>query len=116
MAERTKTLGPLGDADLAVMALAGVPELVAGSASPTTGAAASYTMTHPNAKRALVTHMGAAAPAAGDIRFTTLTTATANSMPLYPQRYVVIEAVQGVAISFFNTSADTIKVYVLELP
>jgi hypothetical protein len=120
MAGRTGSTGPLTDEALATLAMAGVCALVEGSASPTTGAAASYTITDPRTKRLLVTHMGCASPAAGDIRYSTLTTATANSMPLYPQRYMVLEVpyVVGstVTVSFFNTGADTVKVYCTETP
>jgi len=116
MAERTGRNSPATDESEAVLSLAGIRPLASSSASPTTGAAALYTMTMPNAKRLLVTHMGCASPAAGDIRFRCGATATAAYPPLYPQRYVVFELGYAETISFFNTGADTVVVYCVELP
>lgn len=111
----SKLLGSVGDADLALMALAGIRVLVHGSAAPTTGAAASYTVTDDNTRRVMFLHLGAGAPAAGDIRFRIGGTASAAYMPLIPQRYMVLSLVKDETVSFFNTSADTISIYAAEM-
>ena len=110
-----KTNSPLTDETLATMALSGVRELCQGGASPLTTAAASYTVTDPNCRRVICFHLGAGTPGAGDIRFRLNATATTDHMPLLPQRYVVVYATQDETISFFNASADTIKVYCMEI-
>lgn len=113
---KANLLGPIDDATLAVMALAGIRELKQSTASPTTGANATYTVTDGATRRVVVTHMGCASPAAGDIRFLAgAVAATAASMPLYPQRYMVFEANAGDVLNFFNTGADTVVVYVSEI-
>lgn len=119
------TLGGFGDMTEATRALAGVRELLQATAAPTTGAEAGYTVQNAETRRVMVFHLGASSPAAGDIRFKCNGTATASNMPLVPQKYALFElsgprtigstSQAGETISFWNTSADTITVYILEL-
>jgi hypothetical protein len=111
----SKLLGSLDDAALAGMALAGIRILHEGSAAPATTAAASYTVVDENCRRVMCVHLGAASASAGDIRFSTTTTAGASSTPLIPQRYAIFYLTQGESISFYNTSTDTITINVVEL-
>lgn len=124
-ASRTHSLGGFGDMENASQATAAIRVLAEGTAAPTTGASASYTMTNPEARRLLCIHLGASTPAAGDIRFRMGATATATSMPLIPQKYATFElagpytngstTVAGEFVSFWNTGADTVTVYCYEI-
>jgi hypothetical protein len=115
MTTHLKVAGQLDDVALATMALAGIRELKQSSVGPTASAAAAYTVTEADTRRVMCFHLGCTVPAAGDIRMRFNATASAAYMPLLPQRYVVFEAVAGETISFFNTGADTVTVYVMEL-
>lgn len=119
------TLGGFGDMTEATRALAGVRELVQATVAPLAGGEASYTVANAETRRLMCVHLGASTPAAGDIRFRCNATAAATHMPLAPQKYALFElsgprtiganAQAGETISFFNTSADTVTVYLLEL-
>lgn len=110
-----KTVGPLDDTALAVMALSGVRELRQSTIAPTTGAQAAYTVVDVNCRRVMVFHLGAGTPGAGDIRVRCNATAASTHMPLVPQTYAVFYLQAGETLSCWNTSADTITVNVLEM-
>lgn len=99
----------------AMLALAGVRQLVQASVSVSNGAANSYTVTDPQTRRVICVHPGGATPATGDIRINPAATATATSFPLLPQKYFVVDAEKADQISFYNTTGSAIVVYVMEI-
>ena len=100
------------EAARAMLSMAGIRLLVQSSTSPLTTAEDDYTVTLANTRRVAIVHLG---NAAGDIRFAYNAVADANDIPVIPQQYFVVDAEKGDVLSFYNTSAGTIVVYVAEL-
>jgi len=100
----------------AMLALAGVRQLVQSSVTVSNGAENSYTVTDPQTRRVICVHPGdATTPATGDIRINPAATATATAFPLLPQKYFVVDAEKDDDISFYNTTGSSIVVYVMEI-
>ena len=99
----------------AMLALAGVRQLVQSSVSVGTGAENSYTVANIETRRVIIVHGGGATPAFGDIRFEINATAVATDFPIAPQKYFVVDAEKDDDLSFYNTSGGSITVYVMEI-
>lgn len=100
------------EAARAMLALAGIRQIVQATVAPTTGANAGYTVQDIRTRRVVCLHLGAAA---GDIRFNYNATATSAHLPVIPQRYFVVDAEKDDVLNFFNTSAGTITVNLMEI-
>jgi hypothetical protein len=96
----------------AIIALAGLRVVKQATISPGASAAASYTVTEANTRRVLAIHNSAAA---FDIRVNPLGTATNSHFPVLPQFYFGVDAGEGDVISYYNASAGSVTVYILEL-
>lgn len=96
----------------AILSLAGIRELKQATIAPTTGANAAYTVTEAGTRRVVAIHLGAAN---GDIRYRTTTAASATNMPVIPARYFVIDCKKNDVLNFFNTSAGTITINLMEI-
>lgn len=96
----------------ATLSNAGWRVLAVGNTSPLTVAEDDYTILQKQTRRAVISHDGAAA---GDIRFAILGTAVVTSFMLSNGDYTVIDCQQDDVLSFFNTSAGTLEVTIMEL-
>jgi len=100
------------EAHRAMLALAGVRQIVQASVAPGASAEATYTVIDRRTRRVIVCHLGTGA---GDIRFDFNATASSADMPIIPQRYFVVDAEKDDVLHFFNTSAGAITVYLMEI-
>lgn len=98
--------------NLAAISLAGIRIFVQSSVAPGAGAAATYTVTDANAHRLLAFHNSGANT---DIRMEQGGTAVATDMPMASGVYVAFEVEKDDTVSFFNTTAGGLTVYVVEL-
>ena len=100
----------------AMLSVAGLRPIVHSSVSLGTGTEDSYVVTAKNARRLLIYHGGdPTTPAFGDIRMEFDGTALATDFPIAPQTYVVMDMAIGDEVSFYNTAAGTVVVYVMEV-
>ena len=106
-----KGLGTFDNLSLAAMATAALRLENQSVVSCTGSADVTYTVTGADTRRVMLVYLGAGA---GDIRFNFGAAATSASLPILPQRYVVIEAVVGEVLHFYNTVA-TANLNVAEL-
>lgn len=100
------------EAARAMLALAGIREIVQGSVAPGASANAAYTVVDVRTRRVVCVHLGTGA---GDIRFRYNVAATATNIPVIPQRYFVVDAEKDDTLNFFNTTGGAITVYVMEI-
>lgn len=96
----------------ALLSLAGIRPILQATVSATPGANTSYTVQDNRTRRVLIIHLGAGN---GDIRFALDGAATANSLPILPARYVVVDAAKDQTLNFWNTTAAAITVNLAEL-
>lgn len=96
----------------AMMAVAGLRLLEQATVSVGAGSAESYQISNTRTRRVVSIHL---ATGIGDIRIAVNEAATANKLPLIPQRYLVIDADDTDYLSFYNTTGGSITVYVAEV-
>ena len=106
------TLGPLDDAALAAMALAGMREINQTEHAATAGSDTAYTVTGAETRRVMLFFTGTAANA---VRLRCNATAASTHMPLVPQQYVFCSAVAGETVHFYNTVTAAATVNVMEI-
>jgi len=93
--------------------MAGVKEVIQAVHTATAGADTTYTVAGgTRTRRVCFAHLGSGA---GDIRWNRGAAATATKFPVFPQTYFVIDAQNGEAIHFWNTTVGDISIYVMEL-
>jgi len=112
-----------------MLAIAGIRQLIQNNVSAGAGADTTYTVVNENARRVILLHLSAGA---GDIRFNINALANANTIPIIPQRYFVVDArgaytipappgqggpiaVAADVLHFFNTSGSPVTVYIMEI-
>lgn len=99
-------------ANVAMISLAGVRIFRQGSAAPGAGAEDSYTIQEDDARRLICFHNSGVNT---DIRVELNGTAVATDMPMASGVYFAFEVEEGDTVSFFNTSAGSITVNVIEV-
>jgi len=100
------------EASLASIAAAGVRPLVQDSVSALAGVDTTYTIVGGNTKRAVIF---AESSADTDIRVNVEAVATVTGFPLIAGAYFVVEADKDDVLHFFNTTASTITVHIMEI-
>ena len=107
----------------AMLSLAGIRQLKQATISVNASTDGTYTVTEPGTRRVVAIHGGAAFT---DIRFNMNAAADGTKMPVVAQRYFVVDAraahsVPGQGsfaadvLHFFNASAGTLTVYIMEI-
>ena len=107
-----KTSNKPWEADLAMIAVAGLRILKQTSVAPGASANVAYTVTEGDTRRVACIHIGTGN---GDIRFKYNAAAAATDIPLIPALYVIVDATKDDTVQFFNTTAGAITVHLLEL-
>lgn|SRR5512135_90332 len=107
----------------AILSVAGLRQILQTSISVGTGADGTYTVQSENCRRVVALHIGTGN---GDIRFNINAAASASTIPVIPARYFVVDvqsprpaspgeaAKVGDVLHFFNTTAGSITVYLVE--
>jgi len=96
----------------AQISLAGIRIVLTDTVAPGASAAATYTVASAATKRVMLIYP---AGTIGDITVDPNATADANSLPVVPDMYFVLEAYKGEEISVFNTTGSGITVHCVEL-
>jgi hypothetical protein len=112
MSSYLKTVSPLDDASLAVMALAGIREINQTAHAAGAGVDSTYTVTGDDTRRVMFYCAGTGADA---IRMRANATAAATDMPLASQKYVFYSAVAGETVHFYNTATAAATIYAMEI-
>ena len=99
------------EAQQANLSTAGIRQLTQASLPVGAGASATYTVASPEARRVAVIFIGNL----GDIRFNQGASAAATHLPIPPGELFRVTAIQGEQLSFYNTTASAITVYLIEL-
>jgi hypothetical protein len=97
---------------LAILALAGLRELVQAVHVAVATSSTHYHVQHAQTRRVMCFHTSTGAK---DIRFHTNATALATDMPLTGQTYWVVDAQVGDLLYFYNTTVGNVDVNIMEL-
>ena len=100
------------EGDRALLAIAGFRINLQTNVSVSASSEATYNVSDPASRRAVLVHLGAAA---GDIRFVVDGTAAATDVPLLPERYIIFDVNTDSVIHLFNTTGGAIVVHIMEL-
>lgn len=97
---------------LAMLALAGIREMLQAQHVATAGADTAYTVAGDLTRRVMFFHLGLGA---NDVCVRYNAVAAATHMPVTPQTYFVFDAKKGDTIHFWNTTVNNITINVMEL-
>lgn len=100
------------EANLAAVSLAGIRPLQYATSNVAATSEATYTVLNPACKRVVLFHDG---PLNTAVSMAINETASANTIPVLPAMYFVVEVDVGDVIHLYNTTGSPILVYITEI-